>query len=306
MKKTVAAGSAVAMGVIGAAMPLMAGPAQAASAQPCDVYSDMAWSDSVDNWFQSCIPQYGLGKVEFTISSDTDFPADFKDLTDPSVTVTSTADVADINAYYGETLTSPFTDLSRIDDGTDPKLQRYQASQVAPLSLEGNPGGVFRVSSATAMSPANLPEACGPFSYADAYAVTFEPLDVTFTQTVNGAQWVYHIVMSPETLYIGGTMEPGGWNSGAPLCMAQGTFMTGGLTASDEGWTEASSDSIERLNMYPSLTGDYFVGNYPRAVPTPDSPALPATGLELVAPLAVAGGLLLAGLSVLAIRRRRA
>jgi len=295
MKKTVAAGSAVAMGVIGAAMPLMAVPAQAASAQPCDVYSDMAWSDSVDNWFQSCIPQYGLGKVEFTISSDTDFPADFKDLTDPSVTVTSTADVADINAYYGETVTSPLLVLSRIDDGTDPKLQRYTALN-----------GVFRVSSATAVSRLNLPEACGPFVYGDAFAVTFEPLDVTFTQTVNGAPWVYRIVMSPETLYIGGTMEPGGWNGGAPLCMAQGTFMTGGVTASDEGWTAASSDSTQTLTMYPSLTGDYFVGNYPRAVPTPDSPALPATGLELVAPMGVAGGLLLAGLSVLAIRRRRA
>ena len=301
MKKTVAAGSAVALGVIGAAMPLMAVPAQAASASTCNSFGDQAWSDSVDNWFQSCIPQYGLGKVEFTISSDTDFPADFKDLTDPSVTVTTTADVANINAYYGETLTSPFSGLIRSDDGSDPKLQQYQSTGVAPLSLEGNQGGVFRVSSATAVSPANLPVACGPYSYANAYAVTFEPLDVTFSQTVNGEPWVYHIVISPETLYIAGTVGPGGWDGGAPLCMVQGTFANGGMTASDEGWTAASSDSIERLNMYPSFDGDYFVGNYPRAVP-----ALPATGLDLAAPMGVAGGLLLAGLSVLAIRRRRA
>jgi len=299
MKKTVAAGSAVALGVIGVAMPLMTVPAHAASATTCDSYNDMAWSDGVDNWFQSCIPQYGLGKVEFTISSDTDFPADFKDLTDPSVTLTTTADVADINAYFGETLTSPLSGLSRTDDGTDPKLQRYQASEVAPLSLDGAQGGVFRVASATAVSPSNLPVDCGPFSYADAYAVTFEPLDVTFTQTVNGEPWVYHIVFSPETLYIGGTVGPGGWDGSQPLCMVQGTFAGGGMTASDEGWTVASYDSLFFLNMYPSFDGDYFVGNYPRT-------ALPATGLDMAAPMGVAGGLLLAGLSVLAIRRRRA
>jgi LPXTG-motif cell wall-anchored protein len=82
--------------------------------------------------------------------------------------------------------------------------------------------------------------------------------------------------------------------------MAQGSFASGGLTAADEGWTATASDSMV-LNMYPSADGDYFVDDYPRAVN-----ALPATGLELVAPIGVAGGLLLAGLSVLAIRRRRA
>ena len=303
MKKTVAAGSAVAIGVMGAAMPLMAVPAQAASAPTCDTLSDLTWSDSMDNWFQSCVPQFGLGKVEFTISSDTDFPADFKDLTDPSVTVTTTADVADMNAYYDESLTSPFSALSRMDDGTDPKLQRYQASQVAPGSLGDNQGAVFRVSSVAATSPSSLPFSCGPFTYSQAYSVTFEPLDVTFTQTVNGTPWVYHIVISPETLFIGGTLQPGGWDGGQPLCMVQGDFFSGGLTASDEGWTTASYDSINFLNPYSSLTGDYFVGNYPRAIP--EAPALPATGVELVAPLAVAGGLFLAGLSVFAIRRRR-
>jgi LPXTG-motif cell wall-anchored protein len=301
MKKTVAAGSAVAIGVMGAAMPLAAVPAQAASAPTCDTLSDISWSDSMDNWFQSCVPQYGLGKIEFTISSDTDFPADFKDLTDPSVTVTTTADIADMNAYFDESLTSPFSALSRSDDGTDPKLQRYQASQVAPGSLGDSQGAVFRVSSVAAISPASLPFDCGPFSYGQAYSVTFEPLDVTFTQTVNGVPWVYHIVISPETLFIGGTVQPGGWDGGMPLCTVQGEFVNGGLTASEEGWTRASFDTAFLLNPYSSLTGDYFVGDYPRAPET-----LPATGVELVAPMAVAGGLFLAGLSIVAIRRRRA
>ncbi len=304
MKKSVAAGSAVAIGVMGAAMPLVAVPAQAASAPTCETYAFLDWSDSMDNWFQSCVPQYGLGKVEFTISADTDFPADFKDLTDPSVTVTTTADVADINAYFGASLTSPFSALSRIDEGTDPKLQRYQASQVAPGSLGDSQGAVFRVSSVAAISPSSLPADCGPFSYGQAYSVTFEPLDVTFTQTVNGVPWVYDIVISPETLFIGGTLQPGGWDGGQPLCMVQGEFFSGGMTSSEEGWTLAAFDTVFFLNPYSSLTGDYFVGDYPRAVP--EAPALPATGVELVAPLAVAGGLFLAGLSIVAIRRRRA
>jgi LPXTG-motif cell wall-anchored protein len=303
MKKTVAAGSAVALGVIGAAMPLMAVPAQAEAAPTCDVAGEGTFSDTMSNWFETCVPQYGAGKVEFTISSDTDFPADFKDLTDPSVTVTTTTDVAELSGYFGNAdpaYTSPFVGLTRVDDGTDPKLQRYQAAQ-----FEDGQSTFLKVASTEEISPANLPAACGPFDYDRAFTVTFEPLDVTFTQTVNGEAWVYHVVISPDTLFIGGTLQPGGWDGGVPLCLAQGEFMSGGLSAAAEGWTEAAFDTSV-LNMYPSLTGDYFVGNYPRAVPTPDSPALPATGLELVAPMGVAGGLLLAGLSVLAIRRRRA
>lgn len=302
MKKAVATGSAVAIGVMGAAMPLVAVPAQAASAPTCDTFSDLSWSDSMENWFQSCVPQYGLGKVEFTISSETDFPADFKDLTDASVTVTTTADVADINLYYDDSLTSPFSALSRIDDGTDPKLQRYQASEIAPFSLGDNQGAVFRVSSVAAISPSSLPADCGQFTYGQAYSVTFEPLDVTFTQTVNGEPWVYHIVISPDTLFIGGTLQPASWDGGQPLCMVQGDFFSGGLTASEEGWTLAAFDTSTYLNPYSSLTSDYFVGDYPRA----DPQVLPATGVELVAPLAVAGGLFVAGLSIVATRRRRA
>jgi len=295
MKKTVAAGSAVALGVMGAAMPLMAFPAQAASATSCDFSGDFSFTDTVDNWYGTCIPQYGVGKAEFTISSDTDFPAEFKDLTDPSVTVTTTADLADMTSYFGTdpAYTSPLDGLTRIDDGTNPKLQRYQASD-----FDHNQAALMKVASTAEISPSDLPSACGPFTYDRAFTVAFEPLDVTFTQTVNSEPWTYHVVISPDTLYIGGTLQPGGWDGGAPLCMAQGTFASGGLTAAEEGWTATSADSTV-LNMYPSMTGDYFVGDYPRA-------ALPATGLELAAPLGLAGGLLVAGLSVLAIRRRRA
>jgi len=295
MKRTVAAGSAVALGVIGAAMPLMAVPAQASSATTCDFSSDFSFTDLVDNWYGTCVPQYGVGKVEFTISSETDFPAEFKDLTDPSVTVTTTADLADMTTYFAvdPAYTAPLVGLTRIDDGTDPKLQRYQASDFFQ-----DQAALLKVASTAEVSPSDLPAACGQLTYDRAFTVTFEPLDVTFTQTVNGEPWTYHIVISPDTLYIGGTLQPAGWDGGVPLCMAQGAFASSGLTAAEEGWTATSSDSTV-LNMYPSMTDDYFVGNYPRA-------ALPATGSELVAPMGVAGGLLLAGISVLAIRRRRA
>ncbi len=298
MKKTVAAGSALAVGVLGVVAPLSATSAQAVDAQTCDFFSDVSWSADVDNWYESCVPQYGLGKVEFTISSDTDFPADFKDLTDPSVTVTSTADLDSINSFFASSppLTSPFSSLTRIDDGSDPKVQRYRASD-----LENDEGAVFRIASVSEITPGNLPQECGPFTYDRAFEVTLQPLDVTFTQTVNGEKWEYHVVITPNPLFVGGTLASGntGWDGGLPLCAVQGSFVSGGLTAGDSGWTTASYDTFW-VNPYPSATGDYFVGDFPRVV------TLPSTGVDITTPLAVAGGLLLAGLTVVAVRRRRA
>lgn len=317
MKKTLAAGSAVALGFVGAAVPFASLPAHAAVAPMCDTNGSMISNPAdMDNWYQSCVPQFGSGKTEFTISSDVDFPADFKDLSDPSVTVETTTDLNNLYLYFGGVTwftsepTSPFYNLMRIDDGSDPKVQRYSADSY-PDSPNVTAYSYFTVDTASKVTSAELPTECLDYGtssdYGDIYKATFKPIDVTFSQTVNGENWSFHVVITPQPMYIAGTLEFNGsadqWSNSTPMCVVQGTFVSGGPANGNTGYSSAQA-AASMLNPYSSNTWDgdsYYVGDYPRSVT-----ALPATGLELVAPMGVAGGLLLAGLSVLAIRRRRA
>ena len=308
MKNIMSAGSAVALGVASVIAPLVAVPANAVGTAPvCDPGEVAEISGDFNNWYQSCVPQFGLGKVEFTISSETDFPADFKDLTDPAVNVTTTTDLDLLNLFLGSSdVDSPFLGLSRTDDGSNPKLQQYEATSMVTSSETSL--AAFKIAAVSELSPAEAPAACDAFlgvgeSYPRVFSVTFEPLDVTFSQTVNGEEWIYRVVMAPGTQYVAGTLPAGeeAWEQSEPLCVSQGTYLAGGSSPSQIGdpWFYAAF-MTQLVAPYSSNDG-FFVADYPRAPET-----LPATGVELVAPMAVAGGLFLAGLSIVAIRRRRA
>jgi LPXTG-motif cell wall-anchored protein len=301
VRKTVAAGSAVTLGIIGAASPLMALPAVAADALPCTTFLESAVGEGQDNWYANCVPQFGLGKVEFTISSDIDFPADFKDLNDPSVEISTTANLDALNSYFGsspgEEITSPLIGFVRTDDDSNPKVQKYFAGNFGDGQV-----AAFKIASVAKVASSELPSSCSDFgsSYPDVYSVTFEPLDVTFTQTINGEDWTYHIVMTPQTGFIGGTVGSASFDGGEPLCLAQGTYFSGGATASDEGW-EYSLYAATSVNPYPSNESTVLVADYPRSVAE-----LPQTGSSVTAGIGFAGMLVLLGVALSVIRRRRA
>lgn len=305
MRKSIAAGSVLALGVIGATSPLLALPAKAATALPCTSLGEADYTADNENWFQTCVPQFGLGKVEFTISSDVDFPAEFKDLTDPAVAVTTTTDLTAASAYFapvGPTvmsgfLTSPFLSLERVDDGTNPKLQRYSASSFLAFQL-----AVFKIASVAQITPAELPAKCAEIGspYPNAYQVTFEPLDATFTQTLNGEDWSFRILMAPQAQFIGGTVTSGSFDSTQPLCAVQGEFYAGADAAGDS-WEDAEL-AIELGNPYPSFSGNHFTGDFARQA----APALPETGVNASLALGISGMLILAGVAGVLIRRRRA
>jgi LPXTG-motif cell wall-anchored protein len=301
MRKPVAAGSAVALGIIGAASPLVALPAVASEALPCTTFIEPSVGLGQDNWYQSCVPQFGMGKVEFTISSDIDFPADFKDLNDPAVEISTTANLDALNSYFGSSpgdeMTSPFTGFVRTDDGTNPKLQKYFAG-----SFTDGQVAAFKIASVARVASSELPSSCLDFgsSYPDVYSVTFEPLDVTFTQTINGEDWTYHVVMTPQTGFVGGTVGPASFDGGEPLCLAQGTYFSGGATASDAGW-EYSLFAAGSVNPYPSNESTVLVADYPRSVAE-----LPRTGTSATVGIGFAGMLVLLGVALSVIRRRRA
>jgi LPXTG-motif cell wall-anchored protein len=302
MKSIISAGSAVALGVASVVAPLVVAPANAVGTAPvCNPGEFADISGDFDNWYQACVPQFGLGKVEFTISSETDFPADFKDLTDPSVNVTTTTDLDLLNSYLvSSDFDSPFLGLSRTDDGSNPKLQRYQAA-----SLMTSSWAAFKIAAVSELSPAVAPAACDAFldvgdSYPRVFSVTFEPLDVTFSQAVNGQEWIYRVVMAPGAQYVAGTLPPGAeaWDWDEPLCISQGNYLAGGSSSAVDSYDYAYFMS-QLVSPYPSNDG-FFVADYPRTA----SPELPATGLNTLVPLGVGALTLAVGGLAIALRRR--
>jgi LPXTG-motif cell wall-anchored protein len=304
MKTIMSAGSAVALGVASVVAPLVVAPANAVGTAPvCNPGEPADISGDFDNWYQACVPQFGLGKVEFTISSETDFPADFKDLTDPSVNVTTTTDLDLLNFYLSSDVDSPFLGLSRTDDGSNPKLQRYQAASLMTESL-----AAFKIAAVSELSPAVAPAACDAFldvgdSYPRVFSVTFEPLDVTFSQAVNGQEWIYRVVMAPGTQYVAGTLPPGedDWDSDEPLCISQGNYLAGGSSSGSAGDSHEIADLMSWLVAPYSSNDGFFVADYPRSAPT----ELPATGLNSLVPLGVGALTLAVGGLAIALRRRR-
>jgi LPXTG-motif cell wall-anchored protein len=170
------------------------------------------------------------------------------------------------------------------------------------------PLAAFKIAAVSELSPAVAPAACDAFlddgdSYPRVFSVTFEPLDVTFSQTVNGQEWIYRVVMAPGTQYVAGTLPPGedAWDSDEPLCISQGNYLAGGSSSGPDvegSWGYAYFMS-QLVAPYSSNDGS-FVADYPRSAST----ELPATGLNSLVPLGVGALTLAVGGLAIALRRR--
>lgn len=347
VKKALAAFGATILGLgtaaTGAALPAAAAPAPLPPAtEPCIDLNDQVASTGnfASNWFQDCVPQYGVGKAEFTIVPDEDnpteeFPEGFQDLISGAegVTVTSTLDVEALTEYVqgveiGTDVVSPVVPLAV--DGDSSTSRSYVAAVFAPIATIGTANPEDDV-------PADVIAACGFGENFFGWVATYKPFNTTFSQTIDGDVWAYTITGAPRPSYF--MMS----DDAETLCITDGTYTlstedTGELEGffstlfgvvmvyppNDLGSTPTSGQIPDFSSLSQSFASLEFaaepwspfqtLGTFSRdgiAPPPPaPGPALAPTGADaadLVVPAAIAGGVLLVGgaLVVIAVVRRR-
>jgi len=337
---------------VGLAVVASGAGASAASAAPvtaaCATTSDHVPSDGGefgDNWYMDCIPQYGVGKAEFTIEAEgEEFPEGFADLDTPGVTATSTLDADAVEAYVGPDARSGFRDFSRTDsdDPTDPD---YDASP----STQAYAGGVvLPITSVRSGSTAELPADCsaGDATYSGVYVLTYGTASTTFSQVVAGQTIDYRVTAAPTApLLLALNLDPdtGDYVEDAPFCAVYGDqivqlselafpgvfdatafySLLEEIVFTENGLTTLSPEGADVIDLG-SFTRYIAPVTPPVVEPAPSAPAvapaaIPAaqpelanTGADATLPLSLAGGgLLAAGLAlvvarVVAARRRRA
>jgi hypothetical protein len=311
VKKTIAAVGAAALG-LGGALVGVAAPATAEVTTPCadaTLHEPSPTGTYDTNWYMDCVPQYGVGKVEFTITSETPFPAGF-DLSDTAMTTTSSAVTpAAANTYWGTTPPPIGFDFLATPNNADPNTQDYAGAMY------------FKVSGVAGADETTPPAACteNADSYAYAYTISYADNTVHFSTTVDGVTKQYDVSSSvaPVTLYL--NLSPSGnFYPDDPQCATNGSAT---LYASGNGdpfydqitLTHASGD----LSPFPlAITIDFPIdatfplpGDLGAFAEAPEPAALPATGpTESGALAGLAAGLVALGASTLMVlgARRRA
>ena len=323
MKKTSAVVAVTTLGVAsvaaGAAAPALADPVTT----PCADVSEHVLADPLpDNWYMPCVPQYGIGKAEFTIESSTAFPDGFLDLDDDGVTKTSAVDPAVIGAYL-QTDSLPMISAGTRISAT-PTTQTYSAQLVAPIT------GVDVVDPLD-LDPAIAAE-CDPTGWTTPiYRATYGEVSTTFSQNIDGVAWDFTVHGTPPPSYfflqfdplaaVGFPVLP--WAvppvaPNSPFCVTDGEHTLAG--SADDGGVIDVQDimSIEAGFVPPFamlIPVDFIDPDADVPLPdlgtfalTPADPQLAATGIDAAPYLISAGALGGLGIlfAVLGYRRRRA
>lgn len=311
MKKTLAAIGASAIGLVSAAAGTAAPAAAADVTTPCTDISDhvFATGELPDNFYLDCVPQYGLGKAEFTIvPSDTDptatFPEDFLDLSDEGVAKTTTLDGEAIGEYF-EGIPSPIYPGS-LSDG-DEFHQTYIATIIAPIT---SVAGVTDEN----LIPGVVTECdLEGTTYEAGYVATFAPTDTTFTQTAGGREWKYEVATSPLPTYFFATFDlvSGGVDETQPWCISDGTHTwssVDGLPVPPDQFYQFVFHTLFDFDGEEAPTLGVFA---PEAQPIAPAAVLADTGVDATPLIIGAGAFTLFGAAMLAFtriagRRRRA
>ncbi len=290
------------------------------------------------------MPQYGAGKAEFTIVPDEDnpteeFPEGFIDLTGGSaaegIDVSSTNDLEALNEYFeSATPAEELTPILPVEvDGDSPSSRTYYSVVVAPVATIRTAGPEDDV-------PAEVLAACGVGESSFlGWVATYDPIDTTFTQTIDGDEWTYTITGAPKPSYFLITEDE------TALCLTDGTYTlstndsseitgyfyylfglvmpypptdlfpvsTSGELPDFSSLRESFASltfTADPLSPFQSLGTFSREGIEPTPTPTPTPQALAATGADaadLVVPAVIAGSVLLVGgaLVVIAVVRRR-
>ena len=309
VKKAAAISASVALGAVGALAPTLAAKA-ATVTTPCAVLGDgdnfQHYDPANTNWFNICIPQYGRGKAEFTITSDVDFPADFKDLTDPSVSVSSEFDAAPSVAYFSESPTNvPYDELTKVSG--DARSQTYRFDGV---------GVHVKIAGVESIPTSSLPTACTAdgYTYANAYKVTFDPTTVRFDQVVGGEHWTYNIVVAPDPIYLGMTpyvFSPGpspvyyADDPSHAMCWSNDTVTIRGANDTESDWSYARNNGAMQIKPFIRTGGFEDLGTFNRIAFKVNERGLANTGSDARPALFAGVGLLMAGLVATFVARRR-
>jgi hypothetical protein len=344
VKKTIAALGATVLG-LGSVVVAGAVPATAAPVLPdCENMQEQLGAESgspdpAEMWFENCIPQYGIGKAEFTIVADetdstVEFPEGFTSLEkydegDSPISVSTTTDAAALTEYL-DAADAPFDFAPIIPIEL---IEEDASSQLYVAQVYNRIESISYADAAT--TPAAITEIC---EFDDSvvfggWVAAFDPIDTTFSQTVDGKAWDYTITgQSPDSYFL---VTDDGW-----LCMTDGEtqvsgpFETGGfiyaglvlpfIPESISGPTSfeqlgGGSASLEQLlgDVQSAAIGDtglYTLGVFgpDGAAPAPaPAPALAATGSDgnsLVLPAIIVGGIVILGgalVAVSVVRKRR-
>lgn len=305
MKKTIAAGGAAFLGL--STVGLGALPAQAADEPVTEACTDINQHDLApdnvgSNWYMDCIPQYALGKVDFTITSATPFPDDFLPLNDPAVTSTATSGDAGAT-YIGAT--EPPAGFDYLDfQGSDETSQHYEGTMIFPITSVGP------------IATDALPDACQVegSSYTGAYVVNFAPTSVTFTQVVDGVEWRYDVVTEPQPLYLGlSILADGSFDFDGSMCASANgttTLAVDGPSSTDNQWSDvaerATSFEFDGESLMPFFGEGKSLPDVSRYVAPPEpKPQLAATGVSPAPALGVAALFLALGVAGGHLKRRR-
>jgi LPXTG-motif cell wall-anchored protein len=289
---------------------LAAVPAQAAEVTtPCESVEGHYPSETgvSDNWYMDCVPQYGLGKVEFTIDSDVDLPAGFAPLEDASVTSTS-ANTGPAATEYFESM-SPIAGFTHLEEvGGSATERHYQGTMM------------FAISGVSAIDVSALPDDCDPGPYANAYRVDYLPATVTFTQTIDGVTWTTVVTYTPSPLYLGLNFadDPFDFDGSAVQCASSDTGTRIGDPEDIESLIQVlnvhasalrqEGQWLGSLSPFPAIEG-FSIGQLGTFAANPDpnpDPELAETGAESTG-LGLAGGVSILAGALLAFfwRRRR-
>lgn len=301
MKKSMAVASASAMGLGMVAL----GGAGAATAAPvtelCTDATEHEYStvELGDNWFMDCIPQYGMGKAEFSISSAEPLPPAFLPLDDPGVASVFSGNGPAAAAYFGDP-SAPFgfVELNNAGD---------------PLQYTGKP--IFPISAVGAIDPLTLPTSCqgDTYSYGNAYSVTYAPVAVTFTQVIDGVEWSVDVTYAPQAMVLGlnftdpfdGTLD---FDQAQCISNVSGTntlFVFGDNDfeqAMLATWALLTSDAT--LPPQPVLLDTTDLGDFPLQQNALPGPGLADTGADISPLVLGAGGVALLGGAALLILSR--
>lgn len=307
MKKTIAAGGASVLGL--AAVSLGAAPAQAdheAVVELCDDSTDHAVSSSGhvgSNWYMDCIPQYGLGLVDFHIvpdseMPDTPFPDGFLPLTDAGVSSVAANTGAAASAYFG--VTPPpagFTDLRPLSS-TDTR-QRYEGEMM------------FAITSVDSIAPEDLPGACQGGDFTNSYVVNYAPANVTFTQVIDGVEWRYDLVATPGPLFFGlNILETGAFAEDAPQCVSANGISTYAANTGNPWWYEVIDHATladDGTTLFPYFGSAKSLPDIDAIITpaAPEEPTLPATGADPAGTIGLAAMFLALGVAGGYLRRRQ-
>jgi hypothetical protein len=315
LRKTTALLSATTLGVAAAAAGAVAPASADIITDPrCETFADHLDSTSLDpdaDWYMECVPQYGLGKVEFTLDApDSGFPEDF-DIT--TADHTSSPDASGLAPYYedlGPSGVDAWIVPAEVEDDSTPTSLHVGAALFAPVTSVGRLDEMPEAVAAACEIDDETP--------ALTFVSNYAPVTTTFSFVGDdGVTYSAPVTATPDPTYY---VFIGEESEGDPqICITDSTqtYRGDGSVSFEEAviglFTVPPFVWFADLDLQdPDLFYDLpSLGSFAFAAPAPDpepEPELAATGAEGTAPLGIAAGalaLLGTALTVFAARRRR-